>query len=80
MNNKQKNRCNPHPQRHNVAAMLADINIALDTVNISRDEYDELLYCSALVDILHRLYKTSGKYAMSDLLESIFKDEEKEDK
>lgn len=50
-------------------------------VTISRGEYDELLYSSALVGILHRLYKASGKYAMADLMESIFidADNEKED-
>lgn len=86
MKNKQKNhgnqqpRQNQQPRFHDIAAMLADINITADTVNVTRDEYDELLYCSALVDILRRLHKTSGKYAMSDLMENIFKDEEKEDK
>lgn len=79
--NQQCNQCHQQqPQRREIATMLANIDITDGMVSISRDEYDELLYCSALVDILHKLYETSGKYAMSDLLEKIFKDGEKEDK
>lgn len=91
-NNQQKNR--NHKPRQNqpskspipaevmkrLTVLGTDINITEGTtIPVPRDEYDELLYCSALVDILHRLYLTSGKYAMSDLLENIFKSE-KEDK
>ena len=92
-NNQQKNRnhqCNQCQQKQQripaevvkrMTVLGADINITDGvTIPVPRDEYDELLYCSALVDVLHRLYKTSGKYAMSDLLENIFKDEKKEDK
>ena len=92
-NNQQKNRNhqprqNQQPQQPIPAEVLkrltvlgADINISEGvTIPVPREEYDELVYCSALVDILHTLYETSGKYAMSDLLEKIFKDDEKEDK
>ena len=78
-NNQQKNR-NQQPQRREIATMLANIDITDGMVSVPRDEYDELLYCSALVDILHQLYKVSGKYAMTDLLENIFKDEETDEK
>ena len=90
MKNKQKNHRNqqPHqnrqnqqPRPHDIAAMLADISISEGvTIPVPRDEYDELLYCSALVDILRRLHKNDNDYAMKDLLENIFDDEEKEDK
>lgn len=46
----------------------------VSTVNVPQDKYDELLYRSALVDILHHLYKTSNKYAVIDLVEWIFND------
>ena len=95
MKNNQKNRNqqprqNQHPQQHVPAEVIkgvkligADINISEDvTVPVPRDEYDELLYCSALVDILHKLFEVGGKYATCDLLEKIFgeTDDEKEDK
>ena len=94
-NNQQKNRKhqprqNQQPQQHIHAEVMkrltvlgADINISEGvTVPVPREEYDELLYCSALVDILHRLFETGGKYATCDLLEKLFKDieGEKEDK
>ena len=85
-NNQQKNRNNQprnnqQPRQRDLTAVMAKIDITDDVVTVSRDEYDELLYCSALVDILQRLHQTSGKYAMCDLLENIFKDDsEKEDK
>ncbi|MBQ6121538.1 MAG: hypothetical protein IJI59_07325 [Clostridia bacterium] len=86
-NNQQKNRnqqCNQchqkqQPQRREIAAMLANIDITDNMVSIPRDEYDELLYCSALVDILRRLYQTSGKYAAGDLLQNIFKEDDKKE-
>lgn len=60
----------------------ADININDDRVSVPRDDYDTLLYSAALVDILERLYKASGKYAVADLLVNLFgdNDDEKEDK
>ena len=85
-NNQQKNRNqqprqNQQSQRRDLMALMANIDITDGMVSIPRDEYDELLYCSALVDILHHLHQTGGKYAMTDLLENIFKDnDEKEDK
>ena len=94
-NNQQKNRNhqprqNRQPQQHIPAEVMkrltvlgADINISEGvTVPVPREEYDELLYCSALVDILHRLYENGYDYTMSDLLKHIFKetDKEKEDK
>lgn len=89
-NNQQKNRnhqCNQchqkqQPQRREIAAMLANIDITDNMVSIPRDEYDELVYCSALVDIMHKLYQTGGKYATCDLLEKLFQEpsDEKEDK
>lgn len=87
-NNQQKNR-NQQPQRipadvvKRLTVLGADINITDGvTIPVPRDEYDELLYCSALVDILHKLYDSVGKYAAGDLLEKIFQkpDNEKEDK
>ena len=90
-NNQQKNRNhqprqNQHSQQHIPAEVLkrltvlgADININEGVmVPVPREEYDELLYCSALVDILHLLFETGGKYATCDLLEKIFKDDDKE--
>lgn len=46
------------------------------TVTLTREEYDGLMFCSALVDILQWLYSSAGKYAMCDLLENIFKDDD----
>ena len=83
-NNQHKNRnqqpCqNQQSQRTPVDLMKrmtvlgANINITNGvTIPVPRDEYDELLYCSALVDILRRMYESGNKYAMSDLLEKIF--------
>lgn len=86
-NNQQKNRNhqprqNQQPQRREIAAMLANIDITDNMVSIPRDEYDELVYCSALVDIMHKLYQTGGKYATCDLLDKLFQEpsNEKEDK
>lgn len=93
-NNQQKNRNqqprqNQQPQRIPVDLMKrmtvlgADINITDGvTIPVPRDEYDELLYCSALVDIMHKLYETGGKYAVCDLLDKLFQEpsNEKEDK
>ena len=93
-NNQQKNRNqqphqNPQPQRIPVDLMKrmtvlgADINITDGvTIPVPRDEYDELLYCSALVDIMHKLYETGGKYAVCDLLDKLFQEpsDKKEDK
>lgn len=82
MKDNQRNHCNRNcqkPRAFDAAAMVADISINVDAVNIPRKEYDELLYCSVLVDILNLVYTTSGKYAAGDLLESIFKDDEKEE-
>lgn len=75
-------RQNQQPQQRDLMAALARIDITDSMVSVPRDEYDELLYCSALVDILRKLYETSGKYAISDLVEKLFKetDNEKEDK
>ena len=94
MQNNQKNRNqqphqNQQPQRSpadlmkRLTVLGADINITDGvTIPVPRDEYDELLYCSALVDILRKLYDAVGKYATGDLLEKIFQkpDNEKEDK
>lgn len=92
-NNQQKNRNhqprqNQQPQQHIPAEVLkrltvlgADINITEGvTIPVPRDEYDELVYCSALVDILHKLFDVGGKYATCDLLEKLFQNDEKEDK
>ena len=93
-NNQQKNRNqqphqNPQPQRIPVDLMKrmtvlgADINITDGvTIPVPRDEYDEMLYCSALVDIMHKLYETGGKYAVCDLLDKLFQEssDKKEDK
>ena len=93
-NNQQKNRNqqprqNQQPQRIPVNLMKrmtvlgADINITDGvTIPVPRDEYDELLYCSALVDIMHKLYETGGKYAVCDLLDKLFQEpsDKKEDK
>lgn len=85
-NNQQKNRNqqphqNPQPQRIPVDLMKrmmvlgADINITDGvTIPVPRDEYDELLYCSALVDIMHKLYETGGKYAVCDLIDKLFQE------
>lgn len=94
MKNNQKNRNqqphqNQQPQRSpadmmkRLTVLGADINITDGvTIPVPRDEYDELLYNSALVDILRKLYDAVGKYATGDLLEKIFQkpDNEKEDK
>ena len=93
MKNNQKNRNqqprqNQHQQRipsevmKRISVLGADINITEGvTVPVPREEYDELVYCSALVDILHKLVDVGGKYAACDLLEKLFKtDDEKEDK
>lgn len=93
-NHQQKNRNhqprqNQQPQRiptdlmKRMTVLGADINITEGvTIPVPRDEYDELLYCSALVDILHMLYETGGKYTACDLLDQFFQDlsGEKEDK
>ena len=51
-----------------------DINIGSSAeITIPREEYDRLKYQDALLDILHRVYKTSGKYTMGELLETFFK-------
>ena len=86
-NNQQKNRNhqprqNQKPQQHAPVEVLkrlsvlgADINITDSvTIPVPRDEYDELLYCSVLVDILHKLYDTVGKYAVCDLLDKLFQE------
>ena len=53
----------------------ADINIGSSAeITIPREEYDRLKYQDALLDILHRVYKTRGKYTMSELLETFFKE------
>lgn len=86
-NNQQKKRGrqprrNQQPQQRNLTAALARIDITDNTVSVPRDEYDELLYSSALMDILHRLFDAGYDYAMGDLLRKIFKEAngEKEDK
>lgn len=94
-NNQQKNRNhqprqNQQPQQRIPVEMLkrllvlgADINITEGvTIPVPRNEYDELLYCSALVDIMHKLYETGGKYAVCDLLDKLFQEpsDKKEDK
>lgn len=86
-NNQQKNRNqhprqNQQPQRRDLMALMANIDITDGMVSIPRDEYDELQYRSALVDILQRLFETGGRYAIGNLLENIFEesDGEKEDK
>ena len=53
----------------------ADINIGSSAeITIPREEYDKLKYQDALLDILRRVYKTSGKYTMGELLETFFKE------
>ena len=89
MKNNQRNRNQkPRNDQHipapeamkRIALVGADISIGEEiTISIPRSEYDDLMYNAALVDILHRLYKASGKYAMTDLLVNIFKGDEAED-
>lgn len=49
-------------------------------ITISRDEYDELMYCAVLLDVLERLHKIGGMYAVTDLLGNIFSEAEKIEK
>lgn len=70
----------PFPIPDGVKLIGADINIMDNRVTVSREEYDSLLYSAALVDILERLYKASGKYAVGDLLDKIFSENKKEEK
>lgn len=83
-NNQQKNRnqqprqnqqpqCIPVDLMKRMTVLGADINITDGvTIPVPRDEYDEMLYCSILVDIMHKLYETGGKYAVCDLLDKLF--------
>ena len=68
----QQNRQKQQPQRRDLMALLANIDITEPMVSVPRDEYDELVYRSALVDFLHMLFKSGGKYATCDLLEKLF--------
>ena len=88
MKNNQRNRSQkPRNDQHipvpdamkRIALVGADISIGKEiTISITRDEYDDLMYSAVLLDILHRLYKTVGKYTMGDLLANIFSGDEAE--
>ena len=57
---------------------MAEIKIEEETmISIPRREYDMLRYQFALMDILQRLYKSNGKYAVADLLANYFDNPEK---
>lgn len=86
-NRNQRNHQEPHCDERipapeaakRIALVGADISISEETtVTIPRSEYDDLMYSAALLDILHRLYKTVGKYTMGDLLANIFSGDEAE--
>lgn len=71
--NQQHQPCIPKSIMKQLSVLGADISISQGvTIPVPRDEYDELLYCAALVDILRRMYESGNKYAMGDLLEKIF--------
>lgn len=93
MKNTQKNRSRarrrqqrfPEPEVKGMAIIGGDIADGIAgaiahsvTIPVPRDDYDRLLYNAALVDTLRRLYRASGKCAMTDLLVNLFEGEEKE--
>lgn len=82
-NNQKKRRDNRSRQNHfchdgQRKPMAAVMTIEkVQEITIPRDEYDELMYCSVLLDTVERLYKATDKYAVYDLLENLFDDADK---
>ncbi len=86
MKNNQKNRNHQSRQNHSChynqrKPMAAVMTIEkMQEITIPRDEYDELMYRAVLLDVLERLHKAEGKYAVTDLLDNIFSEAEKIEK
>lgn len=62
-------------QRKPMAAVMTVEKV--QEIAITRDEYNELMYRAMLLDVLERLHKTEGKYAVTDLLDNIFSEAKK---